>query len=137
MSKLYKNYVSLKIQDCSKLYLFKCGLFYIFIDEDARIMSSILGLKLTNLTPTIQKCGFPSNSLNKYLQKIEKTPYSIHVVSDVDFNCATPIEIYIENDNLKSILRDFLNVNIDELSISESFDLLYNLQSKIKNIKGL
>ena len=33
MSKLYKNYISLKIQDSSKFYLFKVGIFYIFIDK--------------------------------------------------------------------------------------------------------
>ena len=45
MSKLYKKYMSLKINDSSKVYLFKSGIFYIFLDDDARTMSPILNLK--------------------------------------------------------------------------------------------
>lgn len=137
MSKLYKNYVSLKVQDCSKYYLFKCGLFFIFLDEDARTMSSVLGLKLTNLTPTIQKCGFPCNSLEKYLNLLENTPYNIHIVSSEDLYISTPAANYFANKELEKILNDFIEVDIDTLSISEAFDLLYELQKKFRKIKGL
>lgn len=57
MSKLYKQYVSLKIKDSNKMYLFKCGIFYIFLDEDAKIMSKFLDLKLTNLNSVVVKCS--------------------------------------------------------------------------------
>lgn len=33
MSKLYQTYVALKVQDSTQLYLFKSGIFYIFLDE--------------------------------------------------------------------------------------------------------
>lgn len=35
MSKLYDKYLELKKKDESKMYLFRCGNFYIFLDEDA------------------------------------------------------------------------------------------------------
>ena len=35
MSKLYKSYINLKEQDSNYVYIFKSGMFYIFIDEDA------------------------------------------------------------------------------------------------------
>lgn len=137
MSKLYKNYVSLKIQDCSKYYLFKCGLFFIFLDEDAQTMSSVLGLKLTNLTPTVKKCGFPCNSLEKYLNLLANTSYNIHIVSNDDLFISLPADSYVTNNKFESILNNFLKLNIDDLSISEAFDLLYELQEKFKKIKGL
>lgn len=32
--KIYEKYLKLKEKDSSKLYLFRCGKFYIFVDED-------------------------------------------------------------------------------------------------------
>lgn len=58
MSKLYEKYKNLKSENATKLYLFKSGIFYIFLDEDAIKMSNLLNLKLTNLNETIVKCGF-------------------------------------------------------------------------------
>ena len=48
-SKLYANYVSLKIKSPYKKYLFKSGIFYIFIDDDAKELHKLLNLKLGNL----------------------------------------------------------------------------------------
>lgn len=49
MSKLYQTYAALKMQNSSQLYLFKSGIFYIFLDEDAKLISTKFNLKLTNL----------------------------------------------------------------------------------------
>ena len=68
MGKLYIEYLKRKKEDCNKYYLFKSGLFYIFIDEDAKEISKITSLNITSLNNDIVKCGFPSNSLNKYLR---------------------------------------------------------------------
>ena len=68
MSKLFTMYQNLKSENSSDLYLFKSGMFYIFLDDDARKINELLGLKLTNLNSSVQKCGFPQNSLNKYLK---------------------------------------------------------------------
>ena len=35
MSKIYNKYLELKKENDDKFYLFKCGNFYIFLDEDA------------------------------------------------------------------------------------------------------
>ena len=45
------------------LYLFRSGIFYIGLDEDAKKLTETLGLKLTNFDGNTVKCGFPSNSL--------------------------------------------------------------------------
>ena len=60
-SKLYTNYVSLKIKSPYKKYLFKSGIFYIFIDDDAKELHKLLNLKLGHLNSNIVKCGFPIN----------------------------------------------------------------------------
>lgn len=65
MSKLYNQYVILKVNNPNKFFLFKSGIFFIFLDEDAKIMSKVLNLKLSNLNADILKCGFPENSLDK------------------------------------------------------------------------
>ena len=82
MSKLYDKYRKLKTSENhtpNTLYLFKTGLFFIFIDEDAKIISELLNLKLCNLNETIVKCGFPCNSLQKYLNLLKSTPYNISI----------------------------------------------------------
>lgn len=63
MSKLYERYLELKKQDSSILYLFKSGIFYIFLDEDAKKMSYILNLKLSNLNESILKCGIEDSRI--------------------------------------------------------------------------
>ena len=68
MSKLMNLYTNLKKQDSNTLYLFKIGLFYNFLNDDAKKISNLLQLKLTNLSPEIIKCGFPYSSLDKYLK---------------------------------------------------------------------
>ena len=66
MSKLYQTYAALKMQDSSQLYLFKSGIFYIFLDEDAKLISTKFNLKLTNLNSIVVKCGFPTSQIEKY-----------------------------------------------------------------------
>ena len=82
MSKLFNNYISLKSQDSNKFYLFKSGIFYIFLDDDARAMSQQFGFKLSNLNNSVVKCGFPTNSLDKYIEKFKVAGYSVHIVCD-------------------------------------------------------
>ena len=77
MGKLYKKYISLKIENPNKIYLFKVGIFYIFLDDDARLMSSVLELKLTKFNSVIYKCGFPVNSSEKYFNLLKKYNYAI------------------------------------------------------------
>ena len=67
MSSLYMKYLEKKKLDKETYYLFKTGNFYIFIDEDAKKISEVVPLKLTNLTSDILKCGFPVNALERYL----------------------------------------------------------------------
>lgn len=53
--KLYDKYKELKEQNKDKLYLFKNGNFYIFIEEDADYINEYVVLRKTNFTKNIQK----------------------------------------------------------------------------------
>ena len=46
MSKLFDIYKNLKQEDSKTLFLFKSGIFYIFLDEDAKIINNLLDLNL-------------------------------------------------------------------------------------------
>ena len=49
MSKLHNAYLSMKKKDKNTIILFKSGMFYVSLENDARLVSSILNLKLTRI----------------------------------------------------------------------------------------
>ena len=71
MSKLYRKYLYLKNKE-NIIYIFKIGIFYILIDDDALFLSNILNLKCTKLNDYIYKCGFPINYSEKYFNIINR-----------------------------------------------------------------
>ena len=68
MSKLCILYDTLKHQNKETIYLFKSGIFFIALKEDAFFLSNTFGFKLTNLNKTTEKCGFPTSSIKKYTE---------------------------------------------------------------------
>ena len=70
MSKLYLIYKKLKEINKTTIYLFKSGIFYIALSDDAIFLSSKFNLKLTNLNSTILKCWFPVSSIDKYIKNL-------------------------------------------------------------------
>ena len=58
MSKLYERYNYLKRMEANgehTLYLFKSGIFFIFLQEDAKIASNLFHLKITQLNPLLSQ----------------------------------------------------------------------------------
>lgn len=82
MSKLYEKYLRKKNDDNNKLYLFKVGKFYIFLGEDANLISKELGLKLTKFSKLSDKCGFPVDKFDIYIKFIELLKYDCEIVLD-------------------------------------------------------
>lgn len=134
MSKLYNKYLELRAKnnDYSTLYLFKSGIFYIFLDKDAKIISSIVNLKLTNLNNTVVKCGFPTSHIDKYLSQIKYAGYNVTII---DNNIETKSSDYILNKELKDFIVNFLSRDIDHLSITEAYELLYETRKIFNKIK--
>lgn len=129
MSKLYQKYQELKKQNPEKSYLFKSGIFYIFLDEDAKKLSPILNLKITNLNETVVKCGFPVNTIQKYLNIFKTLPYEIELVETSESKPISNTQ-YSSLKNYEEIASELCKINIDGLSISEAFAFLEKLQKK-------
>lgn len=117
MSRLYERYLKEKNKNKDILYLFECGKFYIFIDEDAIKINSITTLKLTKLNNYVYKCGFPNNSLDKYLEIFKNLNLDVEVIKD--------------EDKVPDISKVIKNINIDELTFEELKDLLKNVKEYI------
>ncbi len=133
MGKLYKNYVLLKINNPNKIYAFKCGIFCLFLDEDAKLMSKILGLKLGNLSDSVVKCGFPCSSMEKYMTILHNLKYDVEII-DGKNNSVLNYNACIVNDRINDFLNKICNINTDKLSISEAYELLTDLKTEAKNI---
>lgn len=136
MSKLYENYLFLKNNDknsSNTLYLFKSGIFFIFLDDDARKASHLLNLKLTCLTDKIVKCGFPINAIEKYKKLLEQTSYNIKII-DTSTHTSYTMKNYNIEDNIHELLSKISNVNSDELSIKEAYKFIEEVKIYAQNI---
>lgn len=135
MSKLYKNYVILKIQNPDKIYLFESGIFYIFIHDDAILMSNLLNLKLSNLNSVIYKCGFPINSAEKYFKILKEMNYDFSIIPANSIT-PQPLATHLISKQYEDIIEDFLKINADELSIPQAFDSIKNFQKRFKKAQN-
>lgn len=137
MSKLFEIYKKLKQNDNETLYLFKSGIFYIFLENDAKIINKTFGLKLTNLNDKIVKCGFPSNSLQKYIRLLSSANYKIKIIDNSTNTSFKLKDFIISTDNLE-LLKTISNVNEDNLSIKDAFEFISNIKNNaIKILKGV
>lgn len=133
MSNLYKKYLSLKIEDSNSFYLFENGLFYIFISEDAKLMSKVLNLKLVSLNSLVEKCGFPASHLDKYLSRLSGLEYNVKIVTSSSF-LAYKQKDYFTNTKAKQLLKKISNITSDELSISQAYELIDDISQEARSI---
>lgn len=138
MSKLFDIYKSLKQEDAETLYLFKSGIFYIFLDNDAKIINDLLDLKLTSLNNEVLKCGFPEKSLQKYLKILNLTKYSVKIV-DTSSNTLFKVKDFTLTDsNMINLLEKISNIDEDSLSVKEAYEFISNIKtSSIEILKGV
>lgn len=94
-------------------------------------MSSVLNLKLTNLNQDILKCGFPIKSSGKYLHLLNSMNYDVCII-DTSSNSYTDLCLYNKLEAISSVAKRFLNVDVNNMSISEAFDTLKNLQNDFR-----
>lgn len=135
MSKLYQTYVALKVQDSSQLYLFKSGIFYIFIDEDAKLISSLFNLKLTNLNSMVVKCGFPTSQLEKYTKLFEVANLSFKIINTSDKTVYSPKEFILDT-RLQVFLEKLSSIKAYDLSISNAYDFIDTISKESKSLLG-
>lgn len=133
MSKLNDKFLSLKNSNKDTLYLFKSGIFFIALNEDATKLSEIFGFKVTNLNDTVTKCGFPAKRLEYYSSLLDKMNIKFEVI---DANCqkVENNSDYINNLNFNSIIDKLVKIDFDNITFKEAFDILYDLSEKSKQI---
>ena len=117
MSKLYTLYLKKKSIDKNKYYLFKSGMFYIFIDEDAKCISRLTTLKITNLNNEIVKCGFPCKNIDRYMELFSNLELDIEIVDNGN-----------HNDYRDKIVKIINDVNINELTPIDAFNIICKLK---------
>ena len=121
MSKLYQKYLELKNQDSAKMYLFRVGNFYIFLADDAYKINEYMVLKLTYFSKNVEKCGFPVSSYEKYKKVFENLKLDVQLVME-------------DHDRMKlavKVLEKLENINIENVSLKEAFDILYELKGYV------
>lgn len=133
MSKLYKSYVNLKEKNSEKLYLFKSGMFYIFLQEDAQKISEIFGFKITKLNQDVNKCGFPSSRLEYYIDMMTKRNIPFEII-DNDYSKIENYQDYINNDKIKKIVTYIRDVDLDNITFREAYEILKEMKVKIGKI---
>ena len=133
MSKLYDAYVQLKKEDSKPIYLFKGGLFFIALNEDAQKLSSLFELKLTKLNQTVVKSGFPCESYEKYAKLFKSYNLPVKLV-DIDNARKINFVEYSQSQSVIEIIDELNNVDPDNLSISEAYKFIENLKEKVLKI---
>lgn len=136
MSKLYENYLHLKKEEPDSeniLYLFEAGIFFVFLDEDARKIAPILNLKLSNLSDKVVKCSFPVSSLEKYLGILQTTSYQIKIIHS-DSHTSYSLNDYSIQTEIKNLLLELTTLDVNALSIRETYDVLNKLKEKSNQI---
>ena len=128
MSKLFDVYERLKKEDSETLYLFKSGIFYIFLDEDAKTINKFYNLKLTYLNAEIVKCGFPLNSLQKYLNLFNNFPYKIKIIDNLnnDYNTVFNTNDFSMYNESVDLIKKISSVNCSSMVCRRIYKTLYS-----------
>lgn len=133
MSKLYSIYLDEKKENADNILLFKSGIFYIALDSDAIFLSNTFNLKLTNLNDSIQKCGFPCNSIDKYMNLFKNSNLNIKII-DLQQNTSFKLNEYKQDIHSSEIFDLIKKVDVDSLSVSEAYQFIETLKEKVDSI---
>ena len=131
MSKLLKQYEQLKKEDASSIYLFRIGIFYNIINEDAKIINEKLGLKITDLGPSIFKCGFPVSQLDKYILLLNNMKIKYKVIDNLP---NSNINDYMKNIEIKKLLNKIADIDMKNTTFQPAFNNLLDIQNKLKQL---
>lgn len=132
MSKLYSKYLSLKKIDSEKIYLFKNGIFYLCLQEDAQQLSKVFGFKITNFSENVVKVGFPQSKLEYYTSYLNNLNIKFEVI-DPNYKIENYSD-YLNNEKLKDVINSILELDFNSITFKDAFDRLYDIQTKLKNI---
>ena len=129
-SKLFNIY-TLEKKNNDNILLFKSGIFYIALAEDATKLSNLFGFKLTNLNDSIKKCGFPCSSVDKYLSLFKAHNLEIKFI-EPDKNISYDVKQFNQNQINNSLIDEIKNVDINSLSVSEIYSFVEKLKTMVE-----
>lgn len=141
-NKFSKSEIIEELEKENKLYLFKTGIFYILLEEDAEITGELLDLKITFFTNKTIKTGFPITSLEKYTEMLKNVNnnYTFEIIDinndkkidnqtvlDLNRNIApnTLIDHYV----LQEIITDLRTIDLNNISVKKAYEYLNSLKS--------
>lgn len=126
MSKLFNLYTTLKKENPNNLYLFKSGIFYIALDDDALTLSELFNFKIIDLNANSIKCGFPISKLSYYSHLLN--------LNNITFKIINPNEPLVINNttSYEPIIKEILSIDFNELTFKDAFFKLQDFQNKLK-----
>lgn len=127
-----KKYNELKKEDASSIYLFRVGIFYNILNEDAKLINEKLGLKITDLGPSIFKCGFPVSQLDKYIILLNNLKIKYKVIDNLP---NSNINDYMKNIEIKKILNKITDLDMNNTTFQQSFNILLDIKNKLEKLR--
>ena len=129
-----------KIEFKNFIILFKCGNFYISINDDANIMNNILNHKIIDNGSFI-KTGFPVSSLNKIIIELENKQINYLIIDNEiihkmkfknnNYNNYLTCNNYNLNFNRINLINKILKDNITNNDINNTLDKIERIVCKI------
>lgn len=133
MSKLYSKYEELKSANPDIIYLFKSGIFFLALQDDAKFLSCELDLRITNLNENIVKCGFPVSREEHYLRLLQAKEIPFQII-DNTYGVIDNYSDYMNNDKVKSVVQKIMDINFDEITFKEAYEILRSTSTNLKQI---
>ena len=131
MNNLYNNYSKLKQENKDLVYLFKSGVFYVALEEDAKLLSKMLDLKINTQNKSFIKCGFPVSKIEKYKIFLDNMNIKYQIIEELEKDSIN----YSPSLEVKKLIELINSRDIDSLSIMDTYKhmkQIQNLASKIK-----
>lgn len=133
MSKLYSKYLEQKALNPNELYLFKSGIFYMALNEDANRLSDALSLKVTNITDKLYKCCFPVSKSDYYFKTLESLSINYKII-DPSQNVVLNYAEYKDNERFNDIITNLLKLDLNKTSFQDAYIILTNTIHDLKQI---
>lgn len=133
MSKLYSKYLEQKALNPNILYLFKSGIFYMALNDDANRLSDALSLRVTNITDKIYKCCFPVSKSDFYFKTLESLNIDYKII-DPSQNVVLNYAEYKDNEKFNSIITNLIKLDLNKTSYQDAYIILTNTVHDLKQI---
>ena len=133
MSLVYYNYLEQMSLYRNELYLFKSGIFYMALNEDANRLSDALSLKVTNITDKLYKCCFPVSKSDYYFKTLESLSINYKII-DPSQNVVLNYAEYKDNERFNGIITNLLKLDLNKTSFQDAYIILTNTIHDLKQI---